>query len=168
MESISTDHGKGMLILGIMRIVLGFMLVWAFFDKLLGLGMLTAPGDAIINGGSPTEYYLTHLVDGVFEGLFHSLAGNAVLDFLLMAGLILIGATMMLGMASKLSTIGMCVMMVLMFMLAVPPADNPLVDYHIVYLLASLLIYFFGGYSVLGLEDRWREIGIVKRIPILE
>ena len=32
--------------LAVLRIVFGFMMVWAFLDKLLGLGMLTLPVDS--------------------------------------------------------------------------------------------------------------------------
>ncbi|MGN0138817.1 MAG: hypothetical protein ACI381_09455, partial [Candidatus Methanomethylophilaceae archaeon] len=85
-----------------------------------------------------------------------------------MFGLIAVGACLMLGIASKLSTIGIVVMMALMFTLCIPPSDNPLVDYHIVYILTALAVYFLGGFSYLGLEDRWRELGIVKKLPILE
>ena len=152
---LESDRGRGELVLGILRIVLGFMLIWAFLDKFLGLGMPTTPEAAMINGGSPTEYYLSNLVSGPLEG------------FLLMAGLLMAGAAMILGVASRLSTVGMCVMMALMFSLEIPPDDNPLVDYHIVYILASIVIYYLGGYGVLGLDGRWSELSIVKRFPIL-
>ena len=74
---------------------------------------------------------------------------------------------MILGVTSRLSTVGMCVMMALMFSLEIPPDDNPLVDYHIVYILASIVIYYLGGYGVLGLDGRWSELSIVERFPIL-
>ena len=96
------------------------------------------------------------------------MAGNAFVDFLLLAGLLAVGSAMMLGIASKLATVGSVVMMALMFTLVLPPSDNPLVDYHIVYILATLVIYWFGGYSHLGLEDRWKGLSLVKRYPILE
>ncbi|MGN0099270.1 MAG: hypothetical protein ACI38Y_08105 [Candidatus Methanomethylophilaceae archaeon] len=168
MIDLSTNEGRGHLMLGLVRIVLGFMFVWAFFDKLLGLGMLTTSEAAIINGGSPTEYYLSQLVSGPFEGMWHALAGNAIVDFLLMFGLIAVGVCLMLGIASKLSTIGMVIMMALMYTLCVPPSDNPLVDYHILYILAALAVYFLNGFSYLGFEDKWRGLGIVKKIPLLE
>ena len=168
MIDLSTNEGKGGLMLGITRIILGFMFIWAFFDKLLGLGMLTTPEAAVINGGSPTAYYLSQLVSGPFEGMWNALAGIAFIDFLLMFGLLAVGACLMLGIASKLSTIGIVIMMALMFTLCIPPSDNPLVDYHIVYIVASLAIYFLNGFSYIGLEDRWRELGIVKKLPILE
>lgn len=164
---LESDRGRGELVLGILRIVLGFMLIWAFLDKFLGLGMPTTPEAAMINGGSPTEYYLSNFVSGPLEGFYSSLAGNPALDLLLMAGLLLVGAAMILGVASRLSTVGMCVMMALMFSLEMPPDDNPLVDYHIVYILASIVIYYLGGYGALGLDGRWSELSIVKRFPIL-
>lgn len=135
---------------------------------MFGLGMLTTPEAAVINGGSPTEYYLSELVSGVFAGFFHAIAGNPVVDFLLMAGLLLVGIGLMLGVASRLSCIGMCAMMVLMYMLNVPPSDNPLVDYHIVYILATLAVYFLGGFGKWGLEDRWMSLGVVRRFRILQ
>lgn len=92
----------GLRMLAVMRIVLGFMMIWAFLDKMFGLGMLTTPEAAVINGGSPTEYYLSELVSGVFAGFFHAIAGNPVVDFLLMAGLLLVGIGLVLGVASRL------------------------------------------------------------------
>ena len=34
MIDLSTNEGKGGAMLGIVRIVLGFMFIWAFFDKI--------------------------------------------------------------------------------------------------------------------------------------
>ncbi len=153
--------------LAALRIVLGFMMVWAFLDKLLGLGMPTAPEAAVINGGSPTEYYLSELVSGVFTGMFHAIAGNPAVDFILMAGMALIGAGLILGVASRLTTVGMCLMMALMYMLSVPPSDNPLVDYHIVYILGTLAVFLLGGFDRWGLNGWYSDLGIVRRFWIL-
>ena len=87
----------GGVFLGILRIALGWTMVWAFMDKMFGLGFPSTPDVAFVNGGSPTEYYLTYLVDGPFEGFWNSLTGNAVIDWLLMLGLIAVGVSMMLG-----------------------------------------------------------------------
>ena len=157
----------GGVFLGILRIALGWTMVWAFMDKMFGLGFPSTPDVAFVNGGSPTEYYLTYLVDGPFEGFWNSLTGNAVIDWLLMLGLIAVGVSMMLGVASKLSTIGFVVMMTLMFTLSVPPSDNPLLDYHVIYIIAALAVYWMGGYTGIGLGRRWSELAIVRRLPIL-
>ena len=74
----------------------------------------------------------------------------------------------MAGFASRLATVGMCVMMFLMYLLAVPPSDNPLVDYHIAYILAMLAIYLLGGFDRLSVNRRWSDLGIVRRLPILQ
>ncbi len=162
------NQNKGLLCLAVLRIVFGWMMIWAFLDKLFGLGMLTTPENAIINGGSPTEYYLGQLVSGPLTGVWNALAGNAIVDFLLMAGLLLVGIGLIFGIASKLSTIGMSVMMIFMFALHVPPADNPLVDYHLAYVLAMLAIYWLGGFDHLSLNAKYLDLGIVKRVPILQ
>lgn len=158
----------GEYILSVLRIVFGFMMLWAFFDKLLGLGMLTTPEAAIINGGSPTEYYLTELVSGVFADFWHVLAGNHLVDFLLMAGLLLVGIALIAGIASKLATVGMCVMMGLMYTLSVPPSDNPLVDYHIAYILGMIAVYCLGGFDRLSVNGWWSGLGMVRRFGLLQ
>lgn len=168
MIDVSSNDKKGILFLGIARIMLGFMFLWAFFDKLLGLGMPSTYDAGIVHGGSPTEYYLTYLVDGPFAAMWNALAGNALIDFMLMFGLLAVGATMILGIASKLSTIGFVIMCILMYTLNMPPSDNPLVDYHILYAVVGLVIYYLDGYCSLGLESKWKEKKLVKTIPLLE
>lgn len=158
----------GEYLLAVVRVVLGFMLIWAFLDKLFGLGFQTTAEAAIINGGSPTEYYLSNLVDGVFAGFYEMLAGNVVVDFLLMAGLLLVGVSLFLGVASRLGTASMCVMMVLMYTLDVPPTDNPLVDYHIVYILAVLAVFLLGGFNRLSLADRYNRLPVIRGLRILQ
>lgn len=157
----------GMITLGVGRIALSFTFIWAFFDKLLGLGFPSTPEVAIVNGGSPTQYYLSELAQGFMKDVWAVLAGNSIVDFLLMAGLLLVGIGMLAGVASKLSTVGFCLMMVLMYLLVVPPVDNPLLSHHVIYLIFALAIYWLGGYQKLSLHDRWVELPIVKDHPFL-
>lgn len=46
--------GRGAICLGILRIAMGWTMVWAFMDKLFGLGFPSTPDVTMINGGSPT------------------------------------------------------------------------------------------------------------------
>ena len=161
------DRRYGTAALAAMRVTLGFMMVWAFFDKLFGLGRLTAKEAAMVNGGSPTEYYLSELVKGPFEGLWDALAGNAFVDWLLMFGLIALGTSLMLGIAKRLSTVGTAVMLVLMYTLCVPPQDNILVDYHMFYILGILAVYWLGGFERFSLIDRWKGLPVVRDHAIL-
>lgn len=167
MDFKSADE-RGRIALSVMRIVLGFMLIWAFFDKLLGWGRLTTKDAAMINGGSPTEYYLSSLVSGPFEGMWNALAGNQFVDILLMFGLLAVGTALMLGIASRLATIGMAIMMLMMYTLVLPPSDNILVDYHIVYICGILAIYWLGGFDRISLNGYWKELPVVKDYQILQ
>src|SRR5688572_220372 len=73
-----------------LRISLGWVFLWAFLDKLFGLGRGTASEAAWINGGSPTAGFLGKGVSGPFEGMYHSIAGAAWADSLFMLGLLAI------------------------------------------------------------------------------
>ncbi len=42
-----------------------------------------------------------------------------------------------------------------------------MVDYHIVYILAMLAIYYLGGFDYISLNGRWKTVGIVRRLWIL-
>lgn len=167
MIQLSEPKDKGSLCLAVMRIILGWMMIWAFLDKMFGLGYPSPPEVAVINGGSPTEYYLSELVSGPFSGIWNALAGNTVVDTALMLGLLGVGIGMMLGIASKLSTIGMVVMVLLMFTLNIPPDDNPLVNYHVLYAVAGLAIYWLGGFETYGLNERWKRLPMVKNVSWL-
>jgi hypothetical protein len=50
---------KAQYFLAAARIALGWTFLWAFTDKLLGLGFATEPQNAWIRGGSPTFGFLT-------------------------------------------------------------------------------------------------------------
>lgn len=169
MELIEKIKSKGAVLpLSILRIILGFMLVWAFFDKLLGLGMQTPVGQGMIDGGSPSEMYLLYN-EGLFSGLFNWMAQfHQIADVLLMAALILIGGALLLGIATKLSVISGSIFFFVMFMTVFPIVDNPIVDYHIVYIFVLMAIWLTDAGSYLGLGKKWKETALVKRFPILE
>jgi len=72
---------KQKIVLATLRIVMGFIFLWAFLDKVFGLGFTTSPGKAWIKGGSPTSGFLSSAVKGPFVDFFHSLAGVAAVDW---------------------------------------------------------------------------------------
>ena len=158
---------KGTYSLVAFRILLGWMFIWGFLDKMFGLGFETPSGSGVIDGGSPSSF-VTYVSGGVFEGLFDSLAGNTIVDFLLMAGLLILGVTLIVGIASKLTTIFSIVFTVVMFCLCVPPTDNPLIDYHIMLAVGIAIVYFFNGFEYISLNEKWKSTKIVEMFPILE
>src|SRR6187455_2867704 len=59
------------------RLALGWVFLWAFLDKLFGLGFATPADRAWFNGGSPTNGFLGS-AKGPFSGFYHSIAGTGV------------------------------------------------------------------------------------------
>src|SRR5256885_8734429 len=66
------------------RLALGWVFVWAFVDKLFGLGHETTTKQAWIHAASPTKGFLAHSAAGPFQGLYHGIAGAAWADWLFM------------------------------------------------------------------------------------
>lgn len=125
----------------LLRIVMAFIVLWAFFDKLLGLGRATPAAKAWIHGGSPTSGFLMSL-HGTFAPLFNSLAGVAIVDWLFMIGLLVIGLALLFNRYMKLASVAGSILFALMFLAEFPPANNPLFDEHIVYILVLLILGF--------------------------
>ncbi len=117
-----------------LRVVMALIFLWAFFDKLLGLGFATKPDAAWINGGSPTTGFLTYGVEGPFADMFKSLAGNPLVDWMFMLGLLFVGLTLLLNRFVVWGAIAGSIMMLLMWLATFPPENNPLIDEHIVYI----------------------------------
>lgn len=166
---------KAQIFLGLLRLFIGFIFLWAFFDKFLGLGFATCCDsqtqivnyfceEAWINGGSPTFGFLKFATKGPFASFFQSLAGNPVIDWLFMLGLLGIGLGLFLGIAMKLSTFFGVVMLALMYLAGfLPPDHNPLIDEHIIYIVVLIVLYLTDSGKYLGLGLQWEKIGIVNK-----
>ena len=152
---------------GILRIAMGLIFLWAFCDKTFGHGFATAPEKAWILGNSPTTGFLTHATSGPFAPLFQSLAGNVFVDWLFMIGLLLIGLSLTLGIGMRVAVHSGSVLLALMYLAALPPQHNPLIDDHIIYILALQLLLHLHAEDTLGLGSWWKKQGIVKKYPIL-
>lgn len=151
-----------------LRLVLGWTLLWAFLDKLLGLGYSTSSGSSWVNGGSPTTGYLKFAAAGPLAGFYNDLAGNSIVDALFMFALLAIGLALMLGVGTKISGYGGALLMVMLWSSRLPPENNPIVDEHIVYLILFLAMTLVKPGQWLGLGKWWANLSIVKRFPILE
>ncbi len=165
-------------VLGITRITFGSIFLWAFFDKLLGLGYATCRNaetmevarmceKAWVNGGSPTMGFLKFGTHGPLAGFYQSLAGQPIVDILFMVGLLLIGVALILGIGMRLATYGGVLLMLMMWSAAFPPANNPIVDDHIIYALLFVILHNSNAGEVLGFGKSWKKNGLGKKYPIL-
>ena len=125
-----------------LRLAMAFIFLWAFLDKLFGWGFATKSADSWLNGGSPTTGFLSFATRGPLEAIFKSMAGIAVVDWLFMLGLLGVGLTLLLNRYVKWGALAGIVMMLLMWLAAFPPENNPFVDEHIVYALVLGILSF--------------------------
>lgn len=123
-----------------LRFALSAVFLWAFFDKVFGLGFATSKANGWVNGGSPTTGFLTHGTYGPFAGFFQGLAGMPVVDWLFMLGLLFVGVTLLFNRSIKWGALAGALMMLLMWLAAFPPENNPFIDDHIIYALVLLLL----------------------------
>jgi thiosulfate dehydrogenase [quinone] large subunit len=150
------------------RISLGWVFLWAFLDKTFGLGFATKAGKGWIDGGHPTEGFLTHAAKGPFKGFFNDLAGYAVVDWLFMVGLLGIGVALILGIGMRIAAVSGVTMLTLMWAAELQPANNPFMDDHIVYGLVLVFLALSYAGRTLGLGRRWERLAIVQRLPFLK
>ncbi len=152
---------------GGLRLAMGWIFLWAFIDKLFGLGFATEKDAAWINGGSPTKGFLGKAVSGPFEGFYHSFAGSAWADWLFMIGLAGIGIALMLGVFMNIASASGALLLVLMWTVVLPPDNNPFMDDHLIYagVLGLLALMHAGRY--LGLGAMWERLPVVRKSKIL-
>lgn len=150
------------------RLALGWTFLWAFLDKAFGLGHETESKAAWINGGHPTEGFLTFGAAGPFKGFYNSIAGATWADWLFMIGLAGIGIALLLGIGLRIAAITGGLLLVLMWTAVLPPENNPFMDDHLINaaVLAGLALVSAG--DTWGLGKWWGRLPTVQRLPWLK
>lgn len=152
--------------LAVARILLGFIFVWAFLDKLLGLGFATPAERSWLSGGSPTAGFLKG-VEGPFATFFNGLSGLAVADWLFMLGLLGIGLALVFGVAMRLAAWSGALLMMLMWAASLPLENNPLIDDHVIYAVVLLVLGAAAGQQKFSIAGWWQRLTVVKNNPWL-
>ena len=158
---------KQELIWSILRLVLGWILLWAFLDKLFGLSFNTAKDKSWIIGVSPTSGFLEFGTHGPFASIYKSLAGNVLIDWIFMIGILLIGLALIIGIFVRIASLGGALLMILMFLALIPPDHNPIIDEHIIYLIIFIGLFYFNS-DRFSFGKYWAKTKLVKKYPILE
>ena len=160
---------KGKYVLGLLRLSMGFIFLWAFIDKLFGLSFSTAPDKSWLAGVSPTAGFLQFATHGPLAVFFQNLAGSGLIDWLFMLGLLFIGIALCIGIFVNLaSTLGIVMLFLMYLAVGLSPANNPFIDDHLVYILIMFLFIFFDAGIYLGLGRRWNNTMLVKRYSIFK
>lgn len=151
----------------LLRISMGWIFLWAFLDKVFGLGFGTEAGKSWLDGVSPTEGFLKFGSSGPFAGIFQSMAGSPVVDWLFMLGLLCIGVALILGIGMKIAGYTGALMMLLMWLAILPVEHNPFMDEHLIYLFLLLILPRVGAGEVFGLGKWWSGTSLVRKYPFL-
>lgn len=161
-------NSAGTLILAVLRIAMGWIFLWGFLDKLLGLGFATTPDKTWLSGSSPTAGFLKLATYGPFKPFFESLSANLLVDWLFMLGLLLLGISLILGIGMRIAAYSGSLLMILMWLSMFPPKNNPLLDDHIIYALVLLLLDQFKAGDTLGFGKSWQSTNLVKQYKFLK
>lgn len=131
----------------IMRLSLGALFLYSGVTKLLG--------------GFSAEGYLLNAVSGPFEDFFASLAGFALVDLLVVYGQIGIGLSLVLGVFLRLGSV-VGIIMMLLFYISSLPSEHGLIDEHIIYSIAFLILGASGAGRYLGIDKYLERVKLVK------
>lgn len=178
-RSIGDGKTPGMWAWTVLRLLLGWSFLWAFLDKMFGLGFATcrAPESssidyfcdaAMIKGGSPTYGFLNFGTAGSHTGgLFDWMAPSApdsinLADIGFMLVLLFGGVALMLGVATRSAAIGGAILMAFMFLAGdVWPEQNPVNSSHVIEMFAFL------GIATVG-AGRWSlQPWVDEKLPFL-
>ena len=173
-----TKNDHSLLVWAWLRIGLGFIFLWAFFDKLFGLGFATCRdkageihamcSSAWLDGGSPTTGFLSYGVKGPFSDFYHNFAGNGLVDWLFMIGLLVVGLGLLFGVWIRAAAAIGIIMLALMYSALLWPTNNPVLDDHLIYILVLFGIFGTADQARWSLQGWWQSTAIAKKFPFLK
>ncbi|MDN4481383.1 DoxX family protein [Demequina muriae] len=168
----------GWIFLSLTRIAIGWIFLWAFLDKLFGLGFSTCRQDdgsiqvmcerAWLEGGAVTEGYLASS-SGPFADFFIGLADQRWTDWGFMIGLAGVGLALILGIGTRIAAVAGSLLLAMMYVSHAWPnaggnANNPFMDDHILQILAIIAIVLLERtWQAVGLGNWWRKLSIVQK-----
>ena len=153
----SPKSGKGWATFGL-RLVIGFMFLWGGIEKI----------ETELGGKMATSGFLAHAVSGPFAVFFNGLAGNPVVEALVVYGELLIGMSIMLGIFTRVGAISGIAINFLFYISQLPVQNNPIVNDYVVYMFVFLAFLFLVPGRFMGLDGLLQKSGFVQRRPILQ
>ncbi|TDD73305.1 DoxX family membrane protein [Actinomadura rubrisoli] len=146
------------------RLFLGWIFLWAFLDKLLGLDKPAPKG--WLDGTSPSKGFLSH-VEGPFKDMFHAMAGDLWVDALYMFGLAGLAFALITGIGLRVAAAGGTLLLAMLWMASLWPETNPFMDEHWIYAILLVSLAYANAGDTLGLGAPWSRTALVRRFPFL-
>lgn len=189
-ERLEPIHTKGLQrVFGLLRLAMGWTFLWAFIDKLFGLGFATGRDaetgvivfggpEAWINGGSPTAGVLGFALKGPFKGFYEGITGAQVgptgptaagwVDWVFMLSMLAIGVALILGIAVRLAALGGIAWMAIFYTAtAIWPQNDPFLDDHIIEALVLAELFLANAGRYWGFGRAWQRLDAVGSRPYL-
>lgn len=147
------------------RVLVGWVFLWTFVDKLVGTGFSTDRG--WLDGASPTEGFLTHGVSNAVGRFYADVTGGGGgwIDWVYMLSMLAIGLGLILGALTRIAAVGGIVWLVCFYTASYSPENNPIVDQHVAYIALLVGVIVSGAGRAYGvgrvIEARWRG----RRLP---
>lgn len=163
-----TAQGAVAYVWAVARLFLGWVFLWAFLDKVFGLGHETPAAKGWLDGGNPTKGFLAGGAKGPFESFYHGIAGDAWTNWLFMAGLAGIGVALILGIGMRIAAVAGTVLLVMMWSVVLPPENNVFMDDHLIYAVVLIGLALVSAGDTLGLGRWWSTTRLVRTYPILK
>ena len=166
-ESAIVTSLAGRRALAVLRLSTGFIFLWAFLDKTFGLGFSTPVAKSWINGGTPSQGFLNSpAVVGPLKPFFAAIA-SPTSDVLFMIGMLAIGVAVMLGIGLRVSAVVGTVILLFMYLAewtfgANSASTNPVIDYHIIYALALIVVAVLSAGDGWGFGLAWKRLSFVQ------
>lgn len=178
----ANESRVGWSFLSLTRIAIGFIFLWAFLDKLIGLGFATCRQEdnsvelmcerAWLSGGAVTKGYLGSS-SGPLADVFITLSDQRWTDWAFMIGLAGVGLALILGIGTRIAMFAGVALLLMMYVSHAWPGtggnpNNPFVDDHIVQSLAIIgIVLVESRRQAIGLGNAWRSTGLVQKNPWL-
>jgi uncharacterized membrane protein YphA (DoxX/SURF4 family) len=141
-------NSKKEIFLFIFRVVFGTLFLYAGVTKL--------------TDGFTAETFLLNATSGPFEEIFKSIAGNPLVDGLVIWGEILIGISLISGTVLWFTAIMGSLMMLLFYTTSLPQENGPITQ-HIIYILVFILLAMFESGKFWGGDGVIENIKLSKR-----
>jgi thiosulfate dehydrogenase [quinone] large subunit len=171
MDTITRAREHGILVL---RVIVGWVFLFAGSEKLLGLGGSGEPFSAIgflkfgTAGTWPgaAEDAIVNPTQAFWVSLTTNAAAMGVIDFIVPVGQVLIGAALILGLATRFAGL-MGALMMGMFFIAAWDFGHGIVNQHFVYGTLALFLAYARAGEIYGLDAWIERLPVVTRAPAL-
>ncbi len=149
------------------RLSMGWVFLWAFLDKLFGLGHETAEQGRLDQRRQPHQGLPRLRRHGPVQGLLQRHRRRRLGRLAVHDRPARHRHRAVLGIAMRVAAAAGVLLLVLMWTAVLPPANNPFMDDHLIYAMVLVLITALGAGHTWGLGRTWESLALVRRTPWL-